>query len=68
MSLPDIDGLEVAQIIRQDQINQSIRILATTGRDSFEYKEKCLRNGCDDYISKPFTPKQLVSRIEKLLM
>ncbi len=68
MSLPDIDGLEVAHIIRQDQINQSIRILAATGRGSFEYKEKCRRNGCDDYISKPFTPKQLVSRIKKLLM
>ena len=68
MSLPDIDGLEVALLIRQDQINQSIRILATTGRDSFEYKEKCRQNGCDDYLSKPYTPKQMISRIEKLLM
>ena len=67
MSLPDIDGLEVALLIRQDQLNQSIRILATTGRDPFKYKEKYRQTGCNDYLSKPFTPKELVSKIKKLL-
>ncbi len=68
LSLPDMDGLEVARQIRQNQKTHSIPILATTGRVSFEDKEKCLQNGCDDYISKPYTPKELVARIEKLLM
>ena len=67
LSLPDMDGLEVARQIRQNQKTHSIPILVTTGRVSFEDKEKCLQSGCDDYISKPFTPKQLVARIEKLL-
>ncbi len=68
ISLPDMDGFTVACQIRQNQKTYSIPILATTGKVSFEDKERCLKNGCNDYISKPYTPKQLASRIEKLLM
>ncbi len=66
--LPDMDGFTVACQIRQNQKTHSIPILATTGKVSFEDKERCLKNGCNDYISKPYTPKQLASRIERLLM
>jgi len=68
ISLPDMDGFAVVRQIRQNPKTRSIPILATTGRVSFEDKEKCLQSGCDDYISKPYTPKQLASRIERLLM
>ncbi len=68
ISLPEMDGFAAARQIRQNPKTRSIPILATTGRVSFEDKEKCLQSGCDDYISKPYTPKQLASRIEKLLM
>jgi len=68
ISLPDMDGFAAARQIRQNQKTHSIPILATTGRAFFEDQEACLQNGCDDYISKPYTPKQLTSRIEKLLM
>ncbi|MFQ5918156.1 MAG: response regulator [Candidatus Binatia bacterium] len=53
--------------MRQNPKTHSIPILATTGRSSVKDQEECLQNGCNDYLSKPFTPKQLVSRIEKLL-
>ncbi len=68
ISLPDMDGITVACQIRQNQKTHSIPILATTGKVSFEDRERCLNHGCDDYIAKPYTPKQLASRIEKLLM
>ncbi len=68
ISLPDMDGFTVACQIRENQKTHSIPILATTGKVSFGDRERCLKNGCDDYISKPYTPKQLASRIEKLLM
>lgn len=68
ISLPDMDGFTVACQIRQNQKTHSIPILATTGKVSFEDRERCLKNGCDDYISKPYTPKQLASHIERLLM
>ena len=68
ISLPDMDGFTVACQIRQNQKTHSIPILATTGKVSFEDRERCLKNGCDDYISKPYTPKELASHIEKLLL
>ena len=68
ITLPDMDGFTVASQIRENQKTHSIPILATTGMVSFEDRERCLKNGCDDYISKPYTPKQLASSIENLLM
>ena len=68
LSLPDMDGLEVARQIRQNPKTHSIPILAMTGGASFKVQEEYLQNGCNDYISKPFTLKELVSRVEKLLM
>ncbi len=66
--LPEMDGLEAARLIRQNPKTHSIPILALTAKVSLKDKEECLQSGCDDYISKPYTPKQLASRIEKLLM
>ncbi len=68
ITLPEMDGFAAARQIRQNPKTHSIPILAATGRAFFEDQEACLQNGCDDYLSKPFTPKQLASRIKKLLM
>ncbi len=68
ISLPDMDGLEVARQIRQNQKTHSIPILAMTGGASFKVQEEYLQNGCNYFISKPFAPNELVSRIERLLM
>ncbi len=68
ITLPDMDGFAAARQIRHNPKINSIPILATTGRVSLRDQEKCLRSGCNDYISKPFTLEKLVSRIEKLLM
>ena len=65
--LPEMDGLEAARQIRKNSKTHFIPILAVTARITLEDKEDCLRNGCDDYLPKPFTHLQLSSRIEKLL-
>ncbi len=68
ITLPDMDGFAAARQIRQNPKTHSIPILATTGRTSYKDQEECLQSGCNDYLSKPYTHKQLVSRIEKLLV
>ena len=65
--LPVMDGLEAARQIRKNPKTHFIPILAVTAKITLEDKEDCLRNGCDDYLPKPFTHLQLSSRIEKLL-
>ncbi len=65
--LPDMDGLAVARLIRENPKTYSIPILAATARGYLKNKRECLKNGCNDYITKPFTATHLASCIEKLL-
>lgn len=65
--LPEMNGLDAARRIRQNPQCLTTPILAMTARVLPKAREQCLQSGCNDYISKPFSPKVLVSRIQKLL-
>ena len=67
ISLPKMDGLEATTMIRQNPKTKSIPVLAATARALPGDKEKCLQAGCDDYIAKPFTHRELGAAIKKLL-
>ena len=67
ISLPKMDGLEASYLIRKNPKTQSIPILAATARALPGDREKCLQSGCDDYIAKPFTHRELGACIKKLL-
>ena len=67
ISLPKMDGLEASTAIRKNLKTQTIPILAATARALPGDKEKCLQAGCDDYIAKPFTHRELGAAIKKLL-
>ena len=67
ISLPKMDGLEAATLLRNNPKTKSIPILAATARALPGDKEKCLQAGCDDYIAKPFTHRELGAAIKKLL-
>jgi len=65
--MPRMDGLQAATQIKNNLKTQGIPILAATAKALPGDKEKCLASGCDDYIAKPFTYKELGAAIEKLL-
>ena len=65
--LPNMNGLEATTRIRSNPKTRAIPILAATALAMPGDMEKCLESGCDAYIAKPFTPKQLAASIEKLL-
>ncbi|MEE9550265.1 MAG: response regulator [Candidatus Binatia bacterium] len=67
ISLPKIDGLEATTLIRNNSKTQNIPILAATARALPGDREKCIQAGCDDYIAKPFTHRELGEAIKKLL-
>ena len=67
ISLPKLDGLEASSLIRKNPKTKSIPILAATARALPGDKEKCLQAGCDDYIAKPFTHRELGALMKKLL-
>lgn len=67
ISLPRMDGYEAAVLIRKNPKTQSIPILAATARALPGDREQCLQAGCDDYIAKPFTHRELGAAIKRLL-
>jgi two-component system cell cycle response regulator DivK len=51
--LPDICGLEVTRLLKQDEQTKAIPIIAVTALATPEYEKKGLESGCDAYIAKP---------------
>ena len=66
MLMPKMDGFEAASSIRQNPKTKDIPILAATALARPGDREKCLESGCDGYIAKPFTHKQLGAAINRL--
>ena len=63
----EMNGLEAIRLIRRMPKTHSIPVIAITAGISDTIEDECFRIGCDDYLAKPFTYEQLVSRIENLL-
>jgi len=64
LMLPDIDGIEVCKRIRQ---SSDVPILMLTARDEDVDKIIGLEVGADDYLTKPFNPRELVARVKSIL-
>ncbi len=63
--LPDIDGLEVLQKYRAK--GGAARVLILTGRNEVRDRERGLDLGADDYLGKPFHPRELAARLRALI-
>ena len=66
--LPDVSGFEVCRRIRANTDYYTLPILFLSSMDSQEEINHGLAQGADDYVTKPFTPNLLLSRIENLLV
>jgi DNA-binding response OmpR family regulator len=67
LMLPEVDGLEVCKILRRDQRISATPILMLTAKAAEIDRVLGLELGADDYVTKPFSPRELVLRIKKLL-
>src|ERR1700690_826926 len=67
LMLPEVDGLEVCKILRRDPSTAAMPILMLTARAAEMDRVLGLELGADDYVTKPFSPRELVLRIRKLL-
>jgi len=64
LGLPKLDGLDVARALRRDS---SVPIVILSGRSEETDKLVGLELGADDYVTKPFSPKELVARVRAVL-
>ncbi|MFZ2055718.1 MAG: response regulator transcription factor [Candidatus Aminicenantales bacterium] len=67
LMLPDIDGLEVCKLLRRKEEWESIPVIMVTARGEEGDKVLGLELGADDYITKPFSAKELVARVKTVL-
>ena len=67
LMLPEVDGTEVCKILRRDPRTQAIPIIMLTAKAAEIDRVLGLELGADDYVTKPFSPRELVLRVKKLL-
>src|SRR5947208_10965338 len=69
VGLPGIDGLEVCRLLRAEAIHEvnNVPVIFLTARDSEIDRILGLEMGGDDYLTKPFSPRELVARVKAIL-
>jgi two-component system phosphate regulon response regulator PhoB len=67
LMMPELDGTEVCKILRRDPATSAIPIIMLTAKSTELDRVVGLELGADDYVTKPYSPRELVLRISKLL-
>ncbi|MBP8626372.1 MAG: response regulator transcription factor [Syntrophorhabdales bacterium] len=67
LMLPDMDGFEVCKVLKNKTNYSSIPIIMLTARVDETEKVLGLELGADDYVTKPFSPRELVARVKAVL-
>ena len=65
--MPQMSGFEVCRLIKEDPQTSHIKILAVTGYDTEENRDKIIKAGADDYMAKPLSRDALLANVADLL-
>jgi len=65
--LPGVSGVEWAKRLKKDELYQELPVLMLTARGEVEDKLRAFNVGADDYVTKPFSPRELIARIHAIL-
>ncbi len=65
--LPDMSGLELTRMLKRDNENEDLAVIMLTARSDEHDKVTGLEGGADDYVTKPFSPRELIARIQAVL-
>ncbi len=67
LNLPGMSGFEVCKALRADNTTQEIPVIMLTARGQPRDRIEGLEHGADDYVTKPFSPKELLLRLKAIL-
>ena len=67
LMIPEIDGFEVCRLIRKDPATESLPVMMCTANSDETSKIQGLDFGADDYVTKPFSPREVVLRVKNIL-
>jgi two-component system, cell cycle response regulator DivK len=66
LSLPRMSGWDLVQRIKCNPETAGVRVIALTAHAMPEYAERARELGCDDFMTKPFQPDELIARVRAL--
>jgi DNA-binding response OmpR family regulator len=66
-NMPNMSGLELLVQLKSSGFFRFLPIIMLSGEDNPETRIKCLDNGADDYVLKPFNPQELLARIRAIM-
>ncbi len=67
LMLPGLDGIEICKILKQNEKTSAIPIIMLTAKAQESDRIVGLELGADDYVTKPFSPRELVARVKAVL-
>ena len=65
--LPGMDGMQIFRAMKENEMTRSIPVIFLTARGALDDRLEGLSLGADDYVTKPFSPKELVLRVRNVL-
>lgn len=65
--MPGTSGLELARRLRKDEVTKNVPIIMLTAKGEEDNKVQGLDTGADDFVTKPFAPRELISRIKAVI-
>lgn len=65
--LPDLSGIHLARRLKREELTAGLPIIMLTARSEEEDRIRGLEGGADDYVTKPFSPRELIARIKAVL-
>lgn len=65
--LPELDGFEICKVLRHDPTTMRVPIILLTAKAAEVDRVLGLELGADDYLTKPFSPRELILRVKKIL-
>lgn len=68
VNMPGLSGLQICRLFKADSAFRNIPIMLLTARTEVEDRILGLETGADDYVCKPFSPRELVLRVKRLLV
>lgn len=67
LMMPGASGLEILSHIRSDPVRSGIPVIILTAKGQDTDREAAFAGGADDFLTKPFSPKKLIARIQEIL-
>lgn len=66
LNMPEINGFELTSTLKSSQLFNKTAVIVLSGVDDSNDRIKCLELGANDYLTKPFNPKELLIKIQKI--